>query len=96
MEGARREMQLPTPGDGGLSSQRRHAEYGEQASEMDTGQQQLVNRDNAISPIYNELHLRRTAPYLGGIESELLSLNKIARIIYDDQRPVLERTDMRE
>ena len=53
-------------------------------------------RDNAISPIYNECHLRRVAPYLGGIESDLLSLNKIARILYDNQRPVLERTDIRE
>ena len=51
--------------------------------------------DNAISPIY-EWHLRRAAPYLGGIESELLSLNKIARILYDNQRPVLERTDIIE
>ena len=52
--------------------------------------------DDAISPIYNEWHLRRAAPYLGGIECELLSPNKIARITYDNQRPVLERTDMRE
>ena len=33
---------------------------------------------------------------LGNIESELLSLNKIVRIIYENRRPVLERTDMRE
>ena len=52
--------------------------------------------DDAISPIYNELHLRRAAPYLGGIESKLLSLNKIARMLYDNQRPVLDRTDIRE
>ena len=40
--------------------------------------------DDAISPIYNiynEMHLRRAVPYLGGIESKLLSLNKIARIL---------------
>ena len=53
-------------------------------------------RDDAISPIYDEWYLRRGAPYLGGIESELLSLNKIARISHDNQRPVLERTNMRE
>ena len=36
-------------------------------------------KDKVVYPICNELDLRRTAPYLGGIESELLSLNKIAR-----------------
>ena len=56
----------------------------------------LWQTDSAISPIYNELHLRRAAPYLGVIESELLSLNKIARILYDNQRTVLQRTDIRE
>ena len=39
-----------------------------------------LERDDAISPIYNEWHLRRAAPYLGGIESKLLTPNKIARI----------------
>ena len=53
-------------------------------------------RDNAISPIYNEWLLRRAAPYLGGIESKLLTLNKIARILYDNQLPGLERTGFRE
>ena len=36
--------------------------------------------DKVVYPIYKELDLQRTAPYLGGIESELLSLNKIVRI----------------
>ena len=52
--------------------------------------------DNYIYPIYNELHLLHTAACLGGIESELLSLNEIALILYDNQRAVLERTDNRE
>ena len=50
--------------------------------------------DKFIYPIYNELDLRRTVSYLGGIDSELLSLNKIARIPYGSQQPVLERTDI--
>ena len=58
-----------------------------------------VPQAHSISPIYNELHLRRAAPYLGGIESELLSLNKtghyINKTLYDNQRPVLESSDMR-
>ena len=52
--------------------------------------------DDAISPIYNEWRLRRAAPYLGGIDSELLPLNKIARILHENQRRVLESNDMRE
>ena len=52
------------------------------ASSWTTCRANLVRsaQDDAISPIYNEWHLRRAAPYLGGIESELLSLNKIVRI----------------
>ena len=57
---------------------------------------QLLLPNNAISPIFNELHLRRTATYLGGIESKLLSLNKIARIFNENQRPVLQRVDIKE
>ena len=54
-----------------------------------------MNRDKVIYPIYNELDLRHIAPFLGGIESELLPLNKIPRIPNGNQRPVLERTDIR-
>ena len=49
-----------------------------------------------ISPKYSELDLRRTAPYLVGIEIELLSRNKIARIPNCSLWPMLKRTDIRE
>ena len=48
----------------------------------------------AVLATYNKLDLRHTASYLGGTESELLSLNKIAGIPNGSQRPVLERTDI--
>ena len=49
-----------------------------------------------LNTLYNEVDLRRTAPYLGGTESELLSLHKIACRFNSSQRPVLERTDIRK
>ena len=55
---------------------------------------ELIYLDNAIYRKYNDLDLRRTAPYLVGIESELLSLNNV--LLNGSQWPVPERTDIRE